>query len=492
MRAGLTNATIAVDMRDGTDRFVRSRLSMNMPRSSFAILVALVGCTDASAPVPMPAAPVEDAPPVVADAPVTAVAHEENAPVVAPPPDVVAPPTPAPASPLPDGPIPAFVIAGETETIVAPIDAALTPDHAPGIWVLDDAVVPPVVRFDPGASESLPYCECDRAVACSGPAVVDGSAGPICECRGHETSAEESCEEAEPWPVALVGGALYFRVDTHDLCEGMNIYDVESYTSAMVATPSTIAATKLKAGGCIPDDMELGPLWPLEDDCGEGSFKSACDDCDEIQTDAELWAIHAGRLWKFEDETDTVGTAKRKWSSAALTPASCPSAADTCGPRKKFRGLDEATDFWIANDGAHALRVDDGALTILGGAKPLPRGDAGTIIGVRWHADARALIVAMRERAPRPITVCGAKGGHGTQCVEHMRAKRFVEAKAACEAGLAATTKPSARGALLYNLGRIAQLQGDLATARTRYRESLEARPKNKTVKKALASLPPE
>ncbi|HWB73795.1 MAG TPA: hypothetical protein VG755_02545 [Nannocystaceae bacterium] len=485
-------------MRVETDRFASVRLFMGMSRSSLAMLVALVGCTDASTPVPAKTEPIADAPPLVADAPVAAIAAKPDAPTVAPKvlptPEVEPTPKPVPASPLPDGPIPAFVIATASETIVAPIDATIVPERAPGIWVLDDAVVPFAVHFDEGDGAALSECACDRATACAGPFVVDAGTGPVCECHAPVVYDDAICEESTSWPVALVGGVLFEHVDVHDGCEGMNIYDVTSLAKPMVAKPASFAGIATKSLGCDLDGMTggLAPVWPLDDDCADAA--TDCLRCDELTAEADIWMARVGALWRVEDEMDPVGAGRRRWSTVRLSPKLCPSAADTCGSPKHHDEIGDDDEYWIATDGVYSLRIAGSTLVIGGGGKSVPRGEIGSaeVIGVRWHADARVLVTTMRERAPRSITVCGASHSPGTQCVEHMRAKRFAEAKTACEAGLAATTKKSSRGALLYNLGRIAQLQGDIATARTRYRESLAARPKNKTVTKALAALPPE
>ncbi len=78
--------------------------------------------------------------------------------------------------------------------------------------------------------------------------------------------------------------------------------------------------------------------------------------------------------------------------------------------------------------------------------------------------------------------------GWGNRCIAHLRAGRLDAAQAACAAGLAAATRDTTRGALLYNLGLIAELRGDRVSARLDYEASLRARP-NSTVERALAAL---
>jgi len=76
--------------------------------------------------------------------------------------------------------------------------------------------------------------------------------------------------------------------------------------------------------------------------------------------------------------------------------------------------------------------------------------------------------------------------GLGDRCLAHLKADRFAAARGACEAALTHATSDAARGALHYNLGRVAEAIGDLDEARARYRESLALRD-NPTVAQALA-----
>ena len=79
--------------------------------------------------------------------------------------------------------------------------------------------------------------------------------------------------------------------------------------------------------------------------------------------------------------------------------------------------------------------------------------------------------------------------GWGNRCWTHFEAGRLSHARAACERGLRASPTPATRGALLYNLGRIAEARGRTSDARARYRGSLEVRPGNTTVQARLDSL---
>ena len=462
--------------------------------------------------------------------------------------------------PLPPGPISAFVLVLGGETIVAPSDPAIEPIEAPGIWVLDDTSSPASVRFYPDLPHDFPPCACHGAAsACQGPVLVGADTGPICDCldpgelipdndddnddNNDDNDNDDNCEDADDYPVSLVGGTLYLHGESHTTCGGMNIYDIFSGSEPLVAAPVDLTRPALRLEGCEEDDSTASASapWPLPRTfCGTAEMATDpdCERCREFTAEASVYTLHRGRLYRMDNEMDSSGSGVRRWFSRALTPKTCPTPADPCGPVARFPGLASADDFWVASDGRHALRLDGGQLSLLGGAAPLPRGSlaSATVLGVRWHADARPLIAAMRARAPRPrpLTACSrdadctvhagcdlrcearecvvnserepvalatedrgfvdSHGGSdwGLRCLQPLRARRFGAAQAACEAGLAVASKPTTRGALLYNLGLIARNTGDEATARARFVDSLAARPGNAVVTRALADLGPE
>lgn len=65
----------------------------------------------------------------------------------------------------------------------------------------------------------------------------------------------------------------------------------------------------------------------------------------------------------------------------------------------------------------------------------------------------------------------------GNRCAQRMRAREWPEAQRLCECALAANPGARSEGAILYNLGRIAEGRGDRDAARGHYRRSLERRP---------------
>lgn len=448
-----------------------------------------------------------------------------------------------------------FVIVGSGETVIAPVDPRIAVVSAPGIWVLDDAVPTPVVRFFADLREQVPDCVCESEQgACSdGVEIVEAGSGPVCGCMippvepveptylgDDEDDSDVVCESTDRYPAALVGGVLFFHGERHDECEGMNIYDVFSEDEAMVAAPADLAKHTVAVDGCQPDNSTATPEppWPLPTrgcSAEELAKHEGCEQCWDMQAEADVYLLRLGRLHRVESEMDTAGSGPRRWSSAPVDPAHCPSAADTCGARTHFGDrFDADDDVWIANDGLHALVLDDAKISIVGNGDPVPRGEVGEVLGVRYHADVRPLAAAMTTRAPlareasackadaecrghsgcgdvrcddgrcvaRPAALVGVlapddrgfvdkRGGRdwGDRCVKHLRASRLAAAQAACEAGLALAKKPGTRGAILYNLGLVAKQHGDRDTARTRFRESLAVRPGNATVEAALAEL---
>ncbi|MFO0747971.1 MAG: tetratricopeptide repeat protein [Myxococcota bacterium] len=68
-------------------------------------------------------------------------------------------------------------------------------------------------------------------------------------------------------------------------------------------------------------------------------------------------------------------------------------------------------------------------------------------------------------------------------------AGQLADARSMTEAALAKAEKPGAKGALLYNLGRIDEAEKKPDQAIAHYKASLEARPKNDVVQKRLDQL---
>jgi hypothetical protein len=99
------------------------------------------------------------------------------------------------------------------------------------------------------------------------------------------------------------------------------------------------------------------------------------------------------------------------------------------------------------------------------------------------------------ELAPEDVGFRDQAGGRrwGDRCYLHIKAGRLKYAGAACRAGLA--MKPTdawVHGALLFNMGLIAEKEGNLAQAKDWYQQSLAVRPTglgSSAVRAALAKL---
>jgi hypothetical protein len=77
----------------------------------------------------------------------------------------------------------------------------------------------------------------------------------------------------------------------------------------------------------------------------------------------------------------------------------------------------------------------------------------------------------------------------GDRCFVHIKTERWDAARAECERGLEVAKDAKLIGALHFNMGRIAEGQGNLEDARTHYRKSLEARPDNEPTQARLKAL---
>ncbi|MFO0747371.1 MAG: tetratricopeptide repeat protein [Myxococcota bacterium] len=90
----------------------------------------------------------------------------------------------------------------------------------------------------------------------------------------------------------------------------------------------------------------------------------------------------------------------------------------------------------------------------------------------------------------RARALTGSASDLGNRCFRQLQAAELDEARATCAEALRRKPSDATRGAILFNLGLIAEKRGDPAEARRLYRESLAARP-NATVRKRLDALGP-
>ncbi|MEZ4454122.1 MAG: tetratricopeptide repeat protein [Nannocystaceae bacterium] len=391
---------------------------------------------------------------------------------------------------------------------------------------------------------------CDRervvdVVDGAAPCACRPETGPEVEI---DADDEDHCDESWLNPASIVGDRLHWLGAAHSVCGGFNRYDAISSEMTLFEGTGPIRQEGLGSRSCDPETGPGDPptAWLLDPGpCvavaggwtrrgGKDPADPECVSCGEYSAEAELWFLGRGRLHRIEDNIFFAGGTR--WvRSVAATPERCPSPADPCGDPRRFRALAGEDDFWVEGAGRHALIVDGDAVSIAraGAAEAERRGDApeGAILGVRVHRDPGPLVRAMTgvDRRPRPrgeearavgpgsgacdpsrpcpgdsrcedgrcrvdvalapddsALLDGGSRALGDRCVVHLREGRLGAATAACEAALSRATTERSRGALLFNLGRIAETLGDREEAAARYRRSLEARP-NEVVEAALA-----
>jgi serine/threonine protein kinase len=92
---------------------------------------------------------------------------------------------------------------------------------------------------------------------------------------------------------------------------------------------------------------------------------------------------------------------------------------------------------------------------------------------------------------PNDVGFVDDRGGRGwgDRCFYHLSSERYDAARAACERGLQIAVDNEVRGTLIYNLGRIAQGEGDVAEARRLYEDALRLSPNNPAVRSRLEAL---
>jgi tetratricopeptide (TPR) repeat protein len=110
---------------------------------------------------------------------------------------------------------------------------------------------------------------------------------------------------------------------------------------------------------------------------------------------------------------------------------------------------------------------------------------------IKGGAPSQGTSAAVARLAPEDEGFVDTRGGWGwgDRCFLHIKAGRLEAAKACCDRGLGMNPAPAVKGALLYNLGLIAQKSGDTTGASKYYADSLAARPGNATVQAALKSV---
>lgn len=347
---------------------------------------------------------------------------------------------------------------------------------------------------------------------------------------------------------SILGTTLVRVGELNEQGEGANVYyaDAEALSLTLAGGTGTFPVSDPGDPGfryCIESDvgpdlhfripevacMRAGGRWfPARSETQEEVEAESPSECRACRTPPQATAsiLRGGRLttfhWSYFGPTEIVWTVP--------SPSQCPSPNDTCGSREGFPTMsyDVARPYeghyWIANDGAAALVGEHGGVLLRGetatvrAAGALALGDA---LGVHFYADVRPLLEGMSAYAtarPAPpegdcghvaaaVNGAGAGAGvgaedvdhdlvdthggrdFGARCTEHLRAGELDAAVRACERGLAIATEDRVRGALLFNLGRCAELRGAQSEARSFYERSLAVRPDNAVTREHLEAL---
>lgn len=263
-------------------------------------------------------------------------------------------------------------------------------------WAVDDAPAtrPRLDLGDVGSCRCFFEWEGDDAV---GDAIAtDGDARSLGLCPGPSMA-----------PVSVFGGVLYVSGGTNTLeCTGFNIYDLVvdrlpllgeapsyAWSGDPLCHPETYFPTDLEA---LREPCPPVPPAATEDD-DDWDSEGRCDICPQ-GADGEVLVSRSGRIYEVGLATVNTGGDVLFLRSVELTPERCPSPADPCGSAEGFPGLDGADAWWVATDGSAALELRAGQVSVRLRGEPEARGAAPmseTIIGVRFHADVRALLARL-------------------------------------------------------------------------------------------------
>jgi hypothetical protein len=493
------------------------------------ILLGALACTPYSPDEELSSTPEAAEPP----APAPAIPHLEPEPE----PELLPPGTPA---------VPGFALYTHDQTILVPIDGSPRV-IGEGLWVQDDRVSPPalthtlIMSKTRAATMALPRCPCLALEgACEDASIesrlFDPHTGALvsapeqpCTCMRLEEELAfppteidgEEYEACMTWDdevlVSMVAGRLlYSGIDHNGACHGgWSVYDAFDTFHALIDDPPAPSSDGMRSVGCA--DMEYffeAPSWPID----RSALETKCEDYFE----SEVFMLRRGELWAVrEDASHAHGT--HWYLKRAVRPDSCPSINDPCGGPQPFDSkakLDrKRREFWIMTDGSAALTAERSSYALWRADSEesiefeLPNIDAATdVIGVRIHADIGPLRALMGkhptlglerpERAPTTMdaNACLAEIGEkpgpeadasklGRTCFMYIGIEQWTSAETYCQLGLSIAQAPETRGAILFNLGLIAEAEGAREQAGVYYHESLAARPGNRTVERKLERL---
>ena len=444
---------------------------------------------------------------------------------------------------------PGFVLYTLGQSIVVPSDGS-PPVVAPGLWLQDDRTSPPTRLHHSLVLEDLelPPCPCAEIEgACELNTILTTRfddignvvrSPDVCRCWFRPEFAmtppapEDTADGVAYGPcsgsgdsryVSLVGGQLHeLGWDANGACFGsLNTYDAYGTSYPLIDDPPNLDNGGMGTPKCV-DPESVGPaliaaVWPLP----RAEDQSHCEYGTFAREEAETFLLRRGFLWWVGDNMLHAG-ADRWFSRRRVRPGSCPGLGDPCGSPRPFTAKKDFRrwrEFWIATDGTAALTGtrERYALWHANADAPTPFELPGVhattdVIGVRAHDDVGPLLRLVEHHdtvgeppdGPGPLpSDCGMPAafptdadftddtgrGWSNRCFAHLKDARWTAAEAACRRGLETARDPNLRGALLYNLGRVAEGREAFPYALELYRASLTERPENRIVKRRLRTL---
>jgi tetratricopeptide (TPR) repeat protein len=285
-----------------------------------------------------------------------------------------------------------------------------------------------------------------------------------------------------------------------NVCNGLNIYDGagESEPLREGAKPPELTFGALRCSDAsmgmfdLESFAEIEPGFDEDTNCGP-------DDVGEM----EAYSIDNGQLVYASGNINNVGGECTCVAWLPVSEATCPSSLDPCGSPRSFPALAGVEAIWVTTDARHALTVENGSLSVYVRDRDAALRSLeapSEILGVEFHPDTVLLDAPEAPAQLRPNIPArddsdadfeGSAKAWGNRCFAHFKAGRLAAAEAACYDGLAAGGSEPTRGALTYNLGRIAEARGDQSRALAYYYRSDGLRPGNAAVTERIATLAP-
>lgn len=318
------------------------------------------------------------------------------------------------------------------------------------------------------------------------------------------TECSEEALEPDLGLTTILAGVVYETGMAHNnICSGLNIYDAAERQTPLRPGAEPLRRDPSNGMMCLPEgDSEwLDPAMASldEGDCTLGEDDCDCDDVGEMSA----FAIRRGELVHITGNITPVATGCACVGREPLTRDNCPSVVSPCGRGQQFEDLVDWPEYWVTTDETLALGVMEGRFGVLTSMGDILRmGEPpDVVLDVEFHRDTALrfalelpteIRVVIPELHPDDAGFDGSAKAWGNRCFGHLKAGHLDAAEAACIAGLLAGGSDGTRGALTYNLGRVAEERRRPERAVDYYRRSDGLRPGNATVQARLLALSPD